>query len=145
MKGLGITILAHISGFIISSILIVGFRTLVADLNCDPKFHCLCSFTCMLPHIAICAFVLFISTLIAYVILGREKLKALNKLQLKILFVTGSILGAIVFSHPLLTILFVYTGYLMVWLPFCLVTSLIIIKIIRKYNKSINADTKPHV
>ena len=140
MKGLGTTVLAHLSGFIISSILIVGFRTLVADLNCDPKFNCICSFTCMLPHIATCASVLLFSFLVAYGILARGKLKALNRLQLKILFVAGSILGAFVFLHPLLTILFVYTGYLMVWLPFTLIASLIIITITIKYNKAIKKD-----
>ena len=128
MKGLLYISSAQLGGFLISSFLIVGYRTTLADIPCDPKFQCLCSLTCMIAPIAICTLILALGISVSYLIFGRGNFGHLKQQQSIMFFVAGTLLSLLVFAHPLPAIVIIYGGQLIIWLPISIAVSLITIK-----------------
>ena len=126
--------------FLVTSVSIVSLRTNLLDLGCDPKFNCLCSLSCLFTPILICTFILGVSFLLAYWFLAQRKFTQINKHHILILSVIGAVLGLLVFGYPLATIIIIYGGYYIIWLPLSIIISVIAIQVSKKYNKSLKQD-----
>jgi hypothetical protein len=114
-------------GFMVTSLLIIGYRTLIIEPSCDPKFPCLCSFTCLLPKILTSALLLFVGLTISYWYCGRDYFSKLNKIQICILLGVGCFLSLALLLLPFITVVIFYSGvigYLIIWLPICFCTCL---------------------
>ena len=105
-----------LSGFFMTSLVTVGCRTILFDLPCDPKFKCLCSFTCLFLPILICTLIFGLAFLLAYWFIGKGHFQELKKSQVHLLLFVSSLLGFLVFVFPLLTIVVIYGGFFTLWL-----------------------------
>jgi len=135
LKGIFKVALAQLSGFLFASFAVVYYRTVLISMPCDPKFECLCSFSCLLSPIAICALIQMLSLSIIYFFQGRGRFKVFNKHQFICLFIAGCFLGLFAFANALITIVVIYGGYLTIWLSICMVVSFLSVRLANKYNK----------
>ena len=132
MKGLITITLVPLSSYLLTSLVFVVYKTVLIESPCDPKFECLCSFTCMLLPIVICTFILGVGIFIAFMLFGRYSFSYLSRNQLYIFSIAGCILGALVFAYPLATIAIIYSNYLILWFPICLIASIGVIQLAKK-------------
>jgi hypothetical protein len=126
--------------FLLTSVSVATLRTNLLDVGCDPKFKCLYSLSCLITPIIICTLILGVSFLLVYWLSAKSKFKQINKHQILTLSVIGSLFGLLVFGYPLATIIIIYGGYYIVWLPLSIILSFIAIQLSKKYNKSFKQD-----
>lgn len=142
MKGFLNIAITQLGGFLISSLLIVGYRTILIKAPCDPKFECLCSFSCLLTTIATLTLILALGLSASFALLGRGIFNHINHKQLITFFIAGALLGAIAFVHPISTILIIYGGQLIIWLPLTVFVSLITIKLAKNITTKSSSPAK---
>lgn len=120
----------------LTSLAIVIYKTVLIESPCDPKFECICSLSCLLIPIVIITAILGLGLIIAYLSIGRGAFVTLNRRQIYIFSLCGCLLGALAFVHPLITIVIIYGGYIILWLPISIVASIGVIQISKKYNNA---------
>ena len=124
-----------LTSFFVTSLITVCSRTIILDLNCDPKFKCLCSFNCLFTPIIICTLIFGFSFLLAYWVVAKGHFQQINNSQLYIIAIVGALSGLLIFGYPLTTLIIIYGNYLMIWLPISFVFSLGVIQLAKKHNK----------
>ena len=126
--------------FLISSVSIATLRTNLLDIGCDPKFHCLCSLSCLITSIMICALIFGVSFLVAYWVFAKGKFVQINKYQILINSALGALIGLLVFGYPLATIIIIYGGYFTVWLPLTIFVSVMTIQLLKRFSNLSKLD-----
>lgn len=127
--------MTSLASFFVTSLNTVLYRTIIFELGCDPKFKCLCSFSCLFTPIIICTLIFGFAFILAYWLIGKGHFMQINKVQFKILAVFSGLLGLLVFGYPLATIIIIYGGYFIIWLPISFVFSIALIQLLKRYNK----------
>ena len=122
--------------FFLTSSFTVIVRTEILSSSCDPKFKYLCSIECMFLPIVFITLILAIAFVLAYSLIGRNRFHEITKQQVYVLSTSGVLLAVLAFGHPLVTIVIVYGGYFVIWLPLCIIISLAVLKWCAKYNKA---------
>ena len=125
-------VLTYITSFVVASMIAVILRVDLFDFGCDPKFKCICTLRCLFQPILISSAFLFIGFSLAFLFLTKKQSLYLQKRQTLVLRSSGVLLGFIAFFHPLTTIIIIYSGFLITWLPLCFIYSLAVIQICKR-------------
>jgi hypothetical protein len=125
-------LIGWLTSFFVTSMIIVALRTVIIDTNCDPKFKCLCSFDCLIIPIIICTLIFGCAFSLSYMLLAKGHFQQINRYQISLLSIVGAFSAIVIFGIPLATIVIIYGGYFMIWLPVSFIFSLGVIQLSKK-------------